>query len=205
MDKQEEKLYMLLDSANTPLAHCVIQGAEDGKILQVEVLHGREGDVAPHEVVELICMGRGGKDYQCRVMRQRGERFSLEKIMELDPEVRRNLRVPVRFETFLYPVTGRWKGRRDALSLDLSCGGLGFFSIPGLKVGERIEVVIPLTDEPLILRCEVLRIKELKDERVMYASKFVDMCEDEEVMVRKAVFNIQLQNELRRAEAAESL
>ena len=202
---QEENLYMLLDSANTPLAHCVIQGAAGGDTLQIEVLNGREAQVAAHEVVEMISMGRGGKDYQSRVLRQRNERFSLEKLMELDPEVRRNLRVPIRFETFLYPVTGRWKGRRDALSIDLSCGGIGFFSGPGLQIGERMEVVISLTDQPLILRCEILRTNELKDDRVMYAAKFVDMCEDEEVMVRKAVFSIQLQNEFQRASLAEDL
>lgn len=203
-NRQDDKLYILLDSGNTPLTHCLIQGPTDGQTLQIEVLGGREDDVAAHEVVELISMGRG-KDYQCKVLRQRGERFSLEKIMELDPEVRRNLRVPIRFESFLYPITGKWKGRRKIRSIDLSCGGIGFFSGPGLRVGERMEVVISLTDEPLILRCEILRINELKEERVMYAAKFVDMCEDEEVMVRKAVFSIQLQNEMRRADFEEDL
>lgn len=204
-ERQDDKLYMILDSGNTPLAHCVIQGPAGGQTLQIQVLNGKEDDVAAHEVVELISMGRGGKDYQCRVLRQRNERFTLETIMELDPEFRRNLRVPIRFETFLYPITGRWKGRREALSIDLSCGGIGFFSGPGLREKERMEVVIPLTDEPLILRCEILRIKELKEERVMYAAKFVDMCEDEEVMVRKAVFGIQLRNESERADLEKDL
>ena len=111
-ERQDDKLYMILDSGNTPLAHCVIQGPAGGQTLQIQVLNGKEDDVAAHEVVELISMGRGGKDYQCRVLRQRNERFTLETIMELDPEFRRNLRVPIRFETFLYPITGRWKGRR---------------------------------------------------------------------------------------------
>lgn len=203
-EHQDGKLYMILDSGNTPLAHCELQGPP-GQTLQIQVLNGKEDDVAAHEVVELICLGRGGKDYQCRILRQRGERFTLEIIMELDPEFRRNLRVPIRFETFLYPITGRWKGRREATSIDLSCGGIGFFSGPGLGEKERMEVVIPLTDEPLILRCEILRIKELKEERVMYAAKFVDMCEDEEVMVRKAVFSIQLRNESERADLEKDL
>ncbi|MCI8909979.1 MAG: PilZ domain-containing protein [Oscillibacter sp.] len=205
MNRQDDKLYMLLDSGNTPLAHCLMQGPTDGQTLQVEILGGREDAVGAHEIVELISMGRSNMAYQCKVLRQRGERFALEKLMELDPEVRRNLRVPIRFESFLYPLSGRWKGRRNIRSIDLSCGGIGFFSGPGLRAGERMEVVIPLTDEPLILRCEILRINELKEERVMYAAKFVEMCEDEEVMVRKAVFNIQLQNEMRRADLEEDL
>ena len=50
------------------------------------------------------------------------------------------------------------------------------------------------TEEPVILICEVLRRQELQNDRYMYATKFVDMCEDEEVVVREAVFSLQLQN-----------
>ena len=75
----------------------------------------------------------------------------------------------------------------------------------GLEAGEKLEMVIPVTEEPVILRCEVLRRKELRNDKLLYAVKFVDMCEDEEVMVRKAVFNIQLQNEMRRADLEEDL
>ena len=55
-------------------------------------------------------------------------------------------------------------------------------------------MVIPVTEEPVILRCEVLRRKELRNDKLLYAVKFVDMCEDEEVTVREAVFSIQLEN-----------
>ena len=50
------------------------------------------------------------------------------------------------------------------------------------------------TEEPVILRCEILRKQELQNDRFLYATKFVDMCEDEEVVVREAVFSPQLQS-----------
>lgn len=44
----------------------------------------------------------------------------------------------------------------------------------------------------MLLHCELLRIKPLEDGSCFYASKFVDMCESEEMVVREAVFSLQL-------------
>ena len=57
-----------------------------------------------------------------------------------------------------------------------------------------MEIVVTPTEEPVILRCEILRKQELQNGRYLYATKFVDMCEDEEVVVREAVFSLQLQS-----------
>lgn len=63
-------------------------------------------------------------------------------------------------------------------------------------------MVIPITSEPVILRLEVLRQRPTdREDTVFYAGKFVDMCNDEEVLVREAVFNIQLQSRPRSAGA----
>ena len=64
----------------------------------------------------------------------------------------------------------------------------------GLEIEERLELVIPVTEEPVILRCQILRKQELRNDKLLYATKFVDMCEDEEVTVREAVFSIQLES-----------
>ena len=56
-----------------------------------------------------------------------------------------------------------------------------------------MEIVVTPTEEPVILRCEILHRRELQNGSFMYACKFVDMCEDEEVIVREAVYGLQLQ------------
>ena len=83
-------------------------------------------------------------------------------------------------------------GRHPAQSIDLSCGGIAFYSEFDLEVHDEVEIVVTPTEEPVILHCEVLKRQELQN-RFMYATKFVDMCEDEEVVVREAVFSLQLQ------------
>lgn len=193
-ERQEERLYLLLDSVNNPLARGKLEGPPNGEIFQMLVLDNDVEKVTRHEVIVLMSMSGSEPPLQCRIVRQRGDRVALEKIASLDPDLRRNLRVPIKFDTFIYPITGRWRGRRAVKSIDLSCGGVAFYGDGGLDVGEKLEMVIPVTEEPVILRCEVLRRKELRNDKLLYAVKFVDMCEDEEVTVREAVFSIQLEN-----------
>lgn len=193
-ERQEERLYLLLDSVNTPLARGQMEGPANGNILQMLVLDNDVEKVARHEVIVLMSMSGSEPPLQCRIVRQRGDRVALEKIASLDPDLRRNLRVPIKFNTFIYPITGRWRGRRAVQSIDLSCGGVAFYGDDGLEIDEKLEMVIPVTEEPVLLRCQILRKQELRNNKMLYAIKFVDMCEDEEVTVREAVFSIQLEN-----------
>ena len=193
-ERQEERLYLLLDSVNTPLARGRMEGPANGNILQMLVLDNDVEKVAKHEVIVLMSMSGSEPPLQCRIVRQRGDRVALEKIASLDPDLRRNLRVPSKFDTFIYPITGQWRGRRAVQSIDLSCGGVAFYGDDGLEIGEKLEMVIPVTEEPVLLRCQILRRQELRNDKVLYAIKFVDMCDNEEVTVREAVFSIQLEN-----------
>ena len=192
--RQEERMYLLLDSVNHPLARGRLEGPAAGDTLQLMVMDNDVDKVACHEVIVLMSMSGSEPPLQCRIVRQRGERIALEKIASLDPDLRRNLRVPIKFNTFIYPITGRWQGRREIQSIDLSCGGVAFYGDEGLEIEERLELVIPVTEEPVILRCQILRKQELRNDKLLYATKFVDMCEDEEVTVREAVFSIQLES-----------
>lgn len=195
----KERLYLLLDSANQPLGQGKLESPPGSQILQLLILDDDIEEVARHDIIKLISMDSAEPPLQCRFLRSRGDRAALEKMMTLDPEVRRNLRVEVRFQSFLYPLEGHGIGRRPIQSVDLSCGGIAFYGAPGLNVGDRMEVVIPAMANPVILRCEVLRRQELRGDKVLYATKFVDMCEDEETLVREAVFGIQLQSRPRRS------
>lgn len=192
--KQEERTYMILDSQNNPIAPGQMVSPPGDEMLQVLVLENKIDDVARHEIIHLIAMGSDDASLQCQVLRERGDKVILKRIAALDPEVRRNLRVPVKFDSFVYPISGSWRGRRSVQSLDLSCGGVAFRGEAGLAEGEQVELVVPTVEAPLIMRCQILRVKELQDEKRLYATKFIDMCEDEEVTVRETVFSLQLQS-----------
>ena len=52
--------------------------------------------------------------------------------------------------------------------------------------------MLPVTDSPLVVRTQVLRaLPDDTSDKPLYASKFVDLIQDEEALIRKAVFSIQ--------------
>ena len=189
------RTYLILDTQNHALANGELATPPGTTPMRLNVQDHKVDDVMAHEVVTLFSASSEELPIQCRILRQRGDAVLLEKIATLDPEVRRNLRVPVKFDTFLYALPdSSWTGRRSAQSIDLSCGGIAFYADCQLELHEQAEIVVTPTEEPVILRCEILRKQELQNGRFMYATKFVDMCEDEEVVVREAVFSLQLQS-----------
>ena len=198
---QDSSTYLILDSSNSPLAHGKMETPPGSTPMRMLVLEAKVDNVMEHGEVNLIGMGSSDLPMRCRVLRQRGDRVLLEKLGTLDGELRRNLRVPVQFDTFLYPLDGAWTGRRTARSLDLSCGGIAFLAEDGLELHDRAEIVVVPTENPVLLRCEVLRKQEREGGPFFYATKFVDMCEDEEVAVREAVFSLQLQSSPRKPSA----
>lgn len=185
--------YLIMDSQNNALANGELTTPPGTTPIRLEVHDGKADEVMRHEVIVLLSSSSEEQPVQCRILRQRGDSILVEKIATLDPEVRRNLRVPARFDTLIYPsASSVWKGRHWVEVIDLSCGGAAFYSEFYLELHDEVEIVITPTEEPVILHCEILRRQELHD-RFMYAAKFVDMCEDEEVVVREAVFSLQLQ------------
>lgn len=202
----QKNSYLLLDSRNTPVARGELLTEPEAPTLQVRVLDDKVSDVMDHEELQLVPMGVNGKTILGRIVRCRNDNIMLEKLHSLDNDMRQNLRIPTDFKSYIYPITGRWRGRRSIEAKDLSCGGVAFFSMDRLQVGEQVEIIIPVTSQPLILRCKILRERpaEQEQEATLYAGKFVEMCGDEEMMVREAVFNIQLQGRPRSAEEKQA-
>lgn len=200
MKAHGEEAILLLDSTGAALAQARLEGPADGPALQLFVLEGKAGEAAAHEVIQVVGMGESGLALQCQTVRRQGERIVLNKVAQLGPDFRLNLRVPVRFQSFLYPVSGAWRGRMALQSVELSCSGIAFYAPPGLSVRETVEVVIPIAQQPLILRCTVQTQKPLQAWRSFYAAEFSDLCHDEESLLRKAVFRQQLAQRPRRTE-----
>jgi len=151
--------------------------------------------VLAHEFIRLVDVDGEQYPFRCQLTGHQEDVVTLEVLEILSPEVRYNLRIPVQSESFVYPISGTWKGRRAVRLLDLSCGGVAFTSEPGLQQGEELELVVPVMNPPLILKTKVLRTQLFQDGRMFYAAKFVDLCHDEETMIRRAVFGVQIMDE----------
>ena len=97
-----------------------------------------------------------------------------------------------RFESYLYSVSGEWKGRLPILSNDLSCGGISFFCARTLAEGEIVQIAVPITAQPLLLNIKVLRQRPSGEPIPLFAAAFEELVHEEEKMIREAVFSLQL-------------
>ena len=188
-----ERIYLILDSKSTPLANAVLESPPNSEVLQIRILGGKEDKVAEHREIQLIGMDDSTPNRVGVIIRQRDDKMVIQPTAALGPNARENLRIFTDFESVMYPVTGRWQGPRTLKAKDLSCGGIAFWADRALEDREIVEMVLPVTDAPLIVKTQILR--ELPDdttEQPLYASKFVDLIQDEEALIRKAVFSIQI-------------
>ena len=184
--------YLILDSRGNAVAHGISQQPPSGKLWCLLIDDGDIDRVMSHTHVSLVGSAESVPGLEGRIVRRDGNRVYLEPVRRLGEDVRKNLRIPVRFVSYLYPVSGRWKGRVPIVSKDLSCGGLAFYAPRSLEVGEMVQVVVPVTSQPLVLPMRILRSEWASDGEYVYAGCFVGMVREEESMVREAVFSIQL-------------
>ncbi len=187
--------YLILDSREGPVAHGVSEDGPEKSSGVCGLTTGKLTRVMSHTNVSLV----GESEAVSRLWKDglSGGReivISVEPVRPLGEEVRQNLRMPVRFVSYLYPVSGQWKGRVPIVSIDLSCGGLAFFCPRQLEVQEVAEVVIPVTAQPLVLRVKILRERPSPEPIPLYAAEFVDMLREEENMVCEAVFSLQFRH-----------
>lgn len=185
--------YLILDVEKRPLTYGELLDPPEAERFQIRVPADRLETVMERPTVQLIGISEGAGVLVGRVEDSRGDDIVvITKLEALDENLRQNLRMPVRFSTFLYPVTGAWKGRRQAESVDLSCGGIGFTCRERLEEDGLLEIVIPITTQPLVVTCRILRIRQEEDGGFFYAAEFIELCNGEESMLREAVFSVQL-------------
>ena len=184
--------YLILDSRGEPVAHGVSEDGPNQPVWELEIDSGDIKRVLSHEYVSLVGTSEKVPAMEGRIMDRQGNVVSIQSVRELGEDVRRNLRMPVRFDSYLYPRSDAWKGRVPVLSNDLSCGGVAFFCAHKLEPGEMDQIVIPVTSQPLLVDIKILRERPSPEPIPLYAAAFTDLIHDQETMIREAVFSIQL-------------
>ena len=178
----EERLYLLLDSKGTPLANAVLESPPNSEVLQIRVLNDKVEDVAAHREIQLIGIDDSTPNRVGVIVRQREDQLVIQPTAALDANARENLRILTTFSSVMYPVSGRWKGQKNVKGKDLSCGGVAFYSDCRLENREIVELVLPVTDQPLVVKTQVIRTLEEEGAPPLYAAKFVDLIQDEEAV-----------------------
>lgn len=186
---KKDLFYVLMDSNARELAHGLRVEAPGHKNLYIKLLDGSIDALQDAAILEAVPRDKEQLPVMVRLAGSHGDAVALEPVRE-PGAVRRNYRVPVSFDSYLYPPAG---GRSSLHAINLSCGGLAFRSIRPMLIGERFQVVIPPVSEgPLLVWAELLRTREDPGRTTFYACKFIDLIDDEEHLLREAVFAIQV-------------
>ena len=187
-----ERLYLILDREGNALAQANLESPPGSEVVQMRLLEEPDMDFTQVGEIQMISLDVKAASKKGVVTIQRGERLVIRPSAVLGAEARENLRILTDFHSHIYPITGYWRGQRSIVGKDLSCGGAAFYSEVKLSVGEIVQMVLPVTDSPLLLRTRVLKELPSEEEMPLYAARFVDLCLDEEMAIRKAVFSIQV-------------
>ena len=102
----EQSIYLLLDSKGSPIARGRIQGRTDGPYWQIQVEDGKIDEILEHKKLKLLSVMDTGPSYEGVIVRSRNDMIQLEvrKTAASGNDMRKNLRVPVRVNSFIYPV-----------------------------------------------------------------------------------------------------
>ena len=180
---------LLLNSSSILLGRGLLQSPPDAPNMQIQVVDGLVDDLVQAELLQAVPQDTATAPRLGRIILRRGNRIVLEPLRILGDETRQNLRVPVDFESFVYPDGGR----RAVIKADnTSSSGIAFYTTYRFAPHERFEIVIPITSEPLLVWGEILRQKPYTGPVSLYAAAFSDLINDEEVKIREAVFSVQI-------------
>lgn len=194
--KKDTAQCMLMDSMSRVLAKGRLEFRE-GTTLRVRVTEGSVKEVLRTNKVQVVPAQEGQSAVLGRVVDcDDQDVVTFTTLREMKGEsARTNLRMPVDFTSYCYPVGGPTRTRAAIRANDLSGGGISFYCALPLQLGDILEVVIPITRvAPLLLKCQILRQGGSNGEYTLYAAKFIDIIDEEESLVREAVFRAQVQH-----------
>jgi hypothetical protein len=184
---------LVLDSGSILIARGTHEYLDGGNKLQITIFDGSENEVVKSGIIQIIFIQKDGPTLLGQVAGSRGNIIMVDSLRTLDDQVRRNLRIPVEFDSFAYPISPDSGSRFPVRSNDLSCGGISFFTDREFSRGDQLEIVVPITAvNPLIVKCQILRQCAQKENIRLYAAKFIDMINDVETRIRETVFSVQL-------------
>lgn len=195
--KKEQNTCMIMDSLSKVLAKGRLEKPRGDGLLRVQVTEGSIRDVLRANKVQIVPSQEDQPATLGRVVDcDDSDVISFTPLRELKgAEARTNLRMPVDFTSYAYPLEGEDRKRAAIRANDLSGGGIAFYCARDFRPGEHLEVVIPITrTAPLLLKCEILRKGGSNGDYTLYAAKFTDLINEEESLVREAVFRAQLQH-----------
>lgn len=187
--RQPEKKFIILDDNQQTLASAILM-EQQGQRKIFELTSTPSIDLLSLPAINILSLNSTEfMAWRGKVERLRGDQFYFWAEDRIDERLRRHLRIPMSFQTYLYPVSGVLF-RLPVVSKDISCGGIAIYSMEPLLTDQVFEIALPCTEPPLLVRLKVLR--PLPSGSNLYSCQFVDLLPAEEAMIRECIFEYDL-------------
>nr|WP_302664894.1 PilZ domain-containing protein [uncultured Agathobaculum sp.] len=187
---QEEK-FVFLDDNHQTLAGAVLLG-QQGQTKTFRLTYAPNCDLKA--LTSFNVMSVNSTEFMAwhgKVQQIRGDKLDFIAEERIDSRLRRHLRIPMAFRTYLYPMHSH-SARLPIISKDISCGGMAFHCVTPLKDDTIYEIALPCTEPPIIIRLKVIRT--ISKEKNLYAGQFMDILPQEEAMVQESIFDYDLRH-----------
>ena len=190
---EEENKWMLFDPAYTLIAQAELESKRGDCIAVLRPEGGKDKikEAMQMRIVFFSWIEDPNVIYRGEVTSRRSGRLYLENVTRMKPDTGHHLRVRMDFHSKLLCARNGKMFRSPIVSFDLTAGGIAFFSPAELEIGEECEVVIPVTTEMLVVKMKILRSELATAKEWKYAARFVDLSNEEETMIRQAIFSEQ--------------
>lgn len=190
--KEDEKnLWMLFDPAYTLVDQAVLESKRGDCIAVLRPVGENIKEAMQMHIVLFSWAEDPRIVYRGEVVSRRAGRLYLENVTRMEPDTGHHLRVRMDFRSKLLYMRGGRIFPAPIVSFDLSAGGIAFFSPAELEIHEECEVVIPVTSTMLVVRMRILHGEVATSQNWKYAACFLDLSNEEEAMIRQAIFSEQ--------------
>ncbi len=192
-NREEDKmsLWMLFDPAYTLVDQAVLESKRGDCIAVLHPVGENVKEAMQMHIVLFSWAEDPNIVYRGEVSSRRGGRLYLENVTRMEPDTGHHLRVRMEFHSKLLYMRGGKVFPSPIVSFDMSAGGIAFFSPAELEVDEECEVVIPITSVMLVVRMCILHGEVATGQKWKYSACFLDLSNEEEAMIRQAIFSEQ--------------
>ncbi len=193
--------YLILDCDQSSLTRGTLRSPVTASLLEFEFPQGdipRLEEIDGDTPLQFIGFDESSPSFIGKVNRRRGNRLAVERGTDLGEDPREDLRAPFYFASYVYPVSGGWKGRASIEINDISCGGLGFTCEKVLATHEMVELAVPVSTmaAPLLVQGKIIRPLagdiQVPGTPIHYVAKFISGVDEVETAIRKEVLKQQL-------------
>lgn len=187
----ENSVYTIMDSGETQLFSAELSSREEKGMIFRDISIFDLNKIRNMNIIKLRVEGLYPETLEGVPHVLNDSSFVVMGIRNLSEVSRKDVKLELSAKTSVITI-GEYKERYSVIIRDISCTGIRFECSARLESVGQYEVVIPITNLPLVLRFSIIRVEyNAATGMYSYGSRFLNLFQEEEKELREAIFSIQ--------------